>query len=105
MKQNLDKKKPEIDITMLDVLSIFNEEFVDIHIILNSNVFCPKCFEVKQESVGMKVENIKLNHLNDIIFRGKCKGCGNIVANYYESGEDELYFDRAERVRLEKSRR
>lgn len=48
---------------------------------------------------GVAVEEIHLNQLNDIQIVGVCRACGGSVARILEFGEDQEFYDRANRFR------
>lgn len=67
--------------------------------VLAENVYCSKCDGVAM--LGIEVEEIYLDSLNDIRVAGVCNACKSKVSRTFEFGENKEFFERA--VNLRKS--
>lgn len=74
-----------------------NERWKDYNYLLEQGVFCSTCGG--RAIKGIKVAEIYLTNLNDILVRGICKVCGGKVARVMEFGEDEKFFVQANAFR------
>jgi hypothetical protein len=82
---------------MNDVLYIAEEDFIQIKRVLEKNLYCSQC--EMQHNAGMEVMLIQINDLNDILFSGICKNCGNILLRTIETGENPINVQRIKLLR------
>ncbi len=66
--------------------------------LLEYGVYCSSCNSTC--SKGIKVKEIYLNHLNDIVVHGTCNVCKNKVTRTMEYGEDINFYQKAKEFRL-----
>jgi len=71
---------------------IIGDRFIQIKQVLEKNIYCSKC--EKQHQAAMGIKTIEINSLNDILFSGVCRNCGNKVARYLETGENQVFVER-----------
>ena len=89
-------KEIEINIFQLNIL--LDERQKDIYqMVIVTNVFCMNCSGICEQ--GIKISNIFLNELNDILIKATCNKCGNDVARILEFGEDKKFYDNAVKIR------
>jgi len=91
-----------IKINKEDLIFIVGEEYDELVFIAKFNSFCRNCmgrFEV--EMVDYK---IYINHLNDIVFKGKCKTCKKKLIRIIELGENSKYFMKTAYIKEKRSK-
>jgi len=87
-------KLKEIQINPFQLKRLLNkEQWEGYNYLLEHGVFCTTCGGKTAE--GIRVNEILLTDLNDILVHGICKVCGGKVARLIEFGEDEYFYDRA----------
>jgi hypothetical protein len=88
----------EIQINPFQLKRLLNkEQWKDYNYLLEQGVFCSTCGG--RAIKGIKVAEIYLTNLNDILVRGTCKVCGGKVARIMEFGEDKVFFEMANAFR------
>lgn len=86
-------KKAEVKIHQFQLRTLLDEERMEVYnTILAKNVYCNNCRGEAKE--GIDVEEVVINHISDIIVRGRCKICKGKVARYFEFGENDDFFDK-----------
>ena len=94
------KRPPEIKINQFQLARLLDKEQMGFYNeVLADNVFCSHCGDVAKK--GTVVEEIILSSLNDIMVRGTCKVCNGKVARIIEFGEDELFYEKAMKFRID----
>ncbi len=78
------KNKTEKEITKEQLREILGEEWENYQKIFN-NCCCSKCDNGYSSTIVDY--RIFINDLNDIILRGKCAKCGNLMNRYAETRE------------------
>lgn len=92
------KRPPEIPINQFQLAILLNEEEKQVYkSILAEGVLCRHCGGIAQ--IGIVVQEIFLNDLNDILVRGYCKQCNGKVARILEFGENKEFYDKAMKFR------
>jgi hypothetical protein len=87
-------KLKDIPINPFQLNRLLNEEQLKgYNYLLDNGVYCASCGGTCAE--GVKVNEIILNSVNDILVRGTCKVCGGKVARVMEFGQDREYFEQA----------
>lgn len=90
-----------LTITEQDLKFITADEFETIMDIAKHNSYCSKCYKAKR-AIEMVDYTISLNHLNDVVFRGKCKTCQKPIVRVIEIGERMEFLLRTEMIRANK---
>ena len=93
-------RNDEIEIDLNDVKMIMQEDYIHFDRIVN-NCYCIHCS--RGNSVTLSNYKAYFNSLNDIILKGSCKNCGNPIARYIETGEQETSAEIAEHIRSVKA--
>ena len=90
----------EIEINSFQLNVLLDERQKEIYkMVTDTNVFCMTCSGVCEE--GIKIANVFLNELNDILVKATCNKCSSNVARILEFGEDKKFYNKA--VKLRKS--
>ncbi len=80
------------ELSLQEAEYIFGADWQNIKDKFLSNCFCG-CKKFG-ESAQITDYNIYLDELNDIIFKGKCADCGQLIARQIETGENPEYLER-----------
>lgn len=75
------------------------EELVGYTDLLNRGIYCTTCGGLCAK--GVKVTEIHLNDMNNVMIQGTCKVCNGGVARIMELGENSAFFDKANEFRNE----
>jgi len=94
------ERKKELQISKKDLKFIVKEDFESILEIAKFNSFCSNCFE--KNEFEMVDYQISLNHLNDVIFKGRCSLCNKTIVRHIETGEEKELLLRTEIIRQQK---
>ncbi len=89
--------KKEFPLTLQQLKTIYEPDWDLFVEELIPNCFCANC----PGPVSIVNYTIVVNDLNDIILTGHCAVCDDSVNRYIETGEDEYYVARIQRVRKE----
>ncbi len=81
------KNKKEIELSKKQLKAVMGSDWQVFTEKLLNNCHCP-CTGGGYD-VTIVDYRIFLNDLNDVILRGKCKGCGKELNRYLETGENE----------------
>ena len=65
--------------------------------ILDNGVYCTTCGDNCKK--GVRVNEIQLTSLNDIMIRGNCNKCNGEFARIFEFGEDREFYKKADNFR------
>ena len=77
---------------------LLNEEKKKIYKdIVNQNVYCSTCSGLCEK--GIEITDIHLDPLNDIRIQGICRVCRGKVSRIMEFGEDEAFYQSANKLR------
>jgi hypothetical protein len=88
------KRPSTIKINQFQLARLLNKDqkqFFDR--VTKEDVYCGKCIDAAP--VGMTINEIFLNDLNDIVAKGTCNNCNHEVARMIEFGEDKAFYEKA----------
>ncbi len=90
------KERKTIKINDFQMHILLNEAEQKVFQLLLNNSYCVTCKEGRPLS---NIQEIMLNHLNDILVEGSCPVCGGKMGRYMEFGENQSFFERADLFR------
>ncbi len=88
--------KKQIKISKNDLKQIFSSDYHDFEEKIIPNAYCPHGDQLTTTIVDYQVF---INHLDDVILKGKCVKCGKPIARYLETGEVEKYWQEVRKIR------
>ena len=91
-------KRKDLKINPFQLNRLLNkEQLKDYNFLLENGVYCSSCGG--NCTKGVRVNEIFLNSMNDIMVRGNCKVCGGKVARVMEFSENKEFFEQAKAFR------